>query len=92
MYDPEHHKDRNRMNGRRPSWPDGEAREAKWWIIRTRGGTQPTRWRVIGEGKHDQIIDERWVKVTSLKTVENLYDLGVRLNARDALFRAWDES
>lgn len=88
VYDPEHHLDRSRRNGRKPTWPEGEAKEAKWWIIRTRGGAPPTRWKIVGEGRHEEVVDERWVRVRTLKDVENFYDLGIRRNFKDAFFRS----
>ena len=96
VYDPVHWQDQESRNGRRPSWAGG--RTAEWWVIRTRSGAQPVRWNEVdgsqgedgtGNTKHEEVIDERWVKVKSLKEIENLYDLGIVGNIRDGLLRPW---
>lgn len=71
-------------------WPKGV--RAKWWLVRTRDGKQPTRkveGNVQGEngGAEDSgEPDERWVMVNSIAEVENLYDLGFWDNLVDGLF------
>ena len=62
-------------------------RMAEEWLIRTKSGASPTRWRPVGGGKFEELIDERWTKVTSLTEVENLYDLGFVNNVKDAMLR-----
>lgn len=92
VYDPVHYRDKTSVNGQAPSWAGGI--KAKWWIIRTRGGKQPTRWRALdgeldrsGKQKYEEVIDDRWTQVKSLKEVDNLYDTGVAGNIRDGLIR-----
>lgn len=91
VYDANHYKDRTSTCGRTPSWATG--RKADWWVIRTKGGSQPTRWKAIsGENQRfEEVIDERWTKVGDLKEIDNLYDLGFWNNAKDALIRWRDE-
>lgn len=87
VYDPNHWRDQSSRRGRKPSWASGK--KADWWVIRTKNGAQPTRWKATVEGQYEdeEIIDERWVKVGDLKELDNLYDLGVWDNAKDAMFR-----
>lgn len=85
VYDPNHWRDQSSRQGRRPTWAGG--RSAEWWIIRTKNGSQPTRWKAVAgsQDKFDEVIDERWDKVETLKEIDNLYDLGFLENAKDAL-------
>ena len=87
VYEPEHHLDQSRMNGRKPNWANG--REGEWWIVRTRQGAPPTRWRPVEDGKHEEVVDERWVRVKTLKEVDNIYDLGFVGNFKDIVLRGW---
>lgn len=81
VYDAEHYRDQNKMNGRRPIWGNREA----WWVIRTRDGMQPMR--MSRDGREE--VDDRWRKVRSLKDVDNVYDLGVKENVKDLILRPW---
>lgn len=92
VYDPHHYRDKASMSGKPPSWAAGK--KAKWWVIRTRGGRHPTRWQALaeqfdnhGKQKYEEVIDDRWTKVRSLKEVDNTYDLGISGNIKDGLLR-----
>lgn len=66
-------------------WPAGV--RAKWWLVRMQDGKQPTK--KITENCHGQemeVPDERWVRVSSIAEVENLYDLGFWDNLVDGMF------
>ncbi|OAP58423.1 hypothetical protein AYL99_07513 [Fonsecaea erecta] len=79
-------------------WPAGV--RAKWWLVRTRDGRQPTRKvsRKAGNTTNsgagtggntngeEEVPDERWEPVSSIAQVENLYDLGFWDNLWDGLF------
>lgn len=63
----------------------------KWWLIRTRDGEQPTKTvekknRGPGGDENVEEPDMRWVKVKTLREVDNIYDLGFWRNLKDALF------
>ncbi|KAK5956872.1 palmitoyltransferase swf1 [Knufia fluminis] len=90
VYDPGHYLDQDgngRKRGKGPVWAGGK--RAEWWVIRTRGGAQPTRWGMDGDERGQEVIDERWVKVGSMKEVENIYDLGLVGNFGDTVLRGW---
>ena len=87
VYDAEHYLDPSKVEGRKPMWAGGK--EAEWWVIRTRGGGQPTRWKATGNRRHEEVIDERWVKVREMKELDNMYDLGVVENFKDTVLRTW---
>lgn len=72
-------------------WPAGV--RAKWWLVRTRDGKQPTLKIPQGgnggpgtEAAVEEVPDERWERVDSIAEVENLYDLGFGDNLWDGLF------
>lgn len=79
VYDAEHFKDQSKMRGRLPSW----SKRAEWWIVRTRGGMHPLRATQDG----GEEIDSRWRRIRSMKEVDNVYDQGIRRNAKDLLLR-----
>ncbi|KIW44678.1 uncharacterized protein PV06_03131 [Exophiala oligosperma] len=78
---------------RRP-WPRGA--RAKWWLVRMVDGRQPTLRKKgengkegVGEGAgnegNEEVPDERWAKVHSLREVDNVYDLGFWANLKDSM-------
>ncbi|KAK5079235.1 palmitoyltransferase swf1 [Lithohypha guttulata] len=94
VYDSRNFRDATSRSGQVPSW--GYGRKAHWWIIRTRGGVNPTRWKPLegqyessGRQKVEEVIDERWKRVKSLDEIDNLYDLGLVGNFKDGLLRPW---
>lgn len=64
------------------NWPI----KPEWWIVRTRGGRQPTRQAWAGkEGEIEP--DHRWHTVRNLnRDVDNIYDVGFAMNVKDILF------
>lgn len=69
-------------------WPQ-EVR-AKWWMVRTRDGEQPTFKKAGSQIQDDTVAsdvpDERWERVRSMREVENLYDRGFWTNVVDGMF------
>lgn len=71
-------------------WPTGV--RAKWWLVRTREGKQPTvrikesRTEDDGDDQDRDVPDDRWTLVESIVEVENVYDLGFWDNLLDGLF------
>ncbi|KIV90591.1 hypothetical protein PV10_07877 [Exophiala mesophila] len=63
---------------------------ARWWMVRTRDGTQPKHKTPGSQAPDDgdpcDEVDERWEKVESIKEVDNLYDQGFWVNLVDHLF------
>lgn len=68
---------------------------ARWWMVRTRDGSRPTQKKVgsqpLDDTEASEEPDERWVRVDSMREVENLYDRGIWDNLVDDLFNrgAW---
>lgn len=87
VYDPEHYLDQNKRNGRTPRWAEGK--EADWWVVRTREGGAPTIWKEVENGRYEEVIDERWVRVKDMKELDNMYDLGLGGNFKDTMLLAW---
>ncbi|KEF59618.1 uncharacterized protein A1O9_04464 [Exophiala aquamarina CBS 119918] len=69
-------------------WPR-EVR-AKWWMVRTRDGDQPTLKKVGSQIQDDSEVtdvpDERWERIQSMREVDNLYDRGFWMNLVDGMF------
>lgn len=71
-----------------PSWP-GRSEQ----VLILTDGEPPTEGfalssasgEVVQEGKPDSQIDRRWMRVRSMRDVDNIYDLGFWDNLRDAL-------
>jgi palmitoyltransferase len=64
------------------------SRRAKWWMTVTRDGKHP-RLKYLGEAPGTESLgeqDERFVRVMSMKEVDNLYDLGFWNNFKDLMF------
>lgn len=83
VYDADHYQDQSQMRGRLPNW----SKRAEWWVVRTRGGMQPLR---TGKDGREE-LDTRWTRIRSMKEVDNLYDQGLGLNAKDLLLRPLKE-
>jgi len=69
-------------------WPR-EVR-ARWWMVRTRDGEQPTLKRtgstIQDDSEVTDVPDERWERVTTMREVDNLYDRGFWTNFSDGMF------
>lgn len=63
---------------------------AKWWMVRTRDGEQPTFKQAGSQIQDDtepsDVPDQRWQRVRTMREVDNLYDRGFWTNFVDGMF------